>query len=194
MAEETMRVIVKNVVKAGSVWKIGAADSEGNVRTFTMHENDRDSGQPNTPPALNEDCIFVYATTTKEYQGKQQTTWWLNEVRMPQNPRAAEPLTHDERIAADQPQEIAEPKKDAYDVRQDETRISIEKQQALKFAVQFYAGSGVEPNVVVIVAWQFYNEFLSAPASPEDVDAALTEHLQSEVREAVGDPGPEYQQ
>ena len=92
MPDETVRVFIGNVAKQGKAWKIDASDERGAVRTYTMHENDRDTGQPNTPPNVGEDVILVYATQVKEFQGKQETTYWVNEVRMPSNPRnGAEP-------------------------------------------------------------------------------------------------------
>ena len=114
MPDETVRVFINNIAKQGKAWKIDATDNHGALRTYTMHENDRDTGQPTIPPDVGEDVILVYGTQTGEYQGKQTTTYWINEVRRPSNPRNAADVQHDGVSSADMrdaAQEIAEPKK-----------------------------------------------------------------------------------
>ena len=108
MPDETVRVFINNIAKQGKAWKIDATDNRGALRTYTMHENDRDTGQPTIPPDVGEDVILVYGTQVKEFQGKQETTFWINEVRRPSNPRNGAQEIAEERLAA---QEIAEPKK-----------------------------------------------------------------------------------
>ena len=87
MPDETVRVFIGEVSQRGNAWKIKGKDEGGAEREYTMHLNDRDTGQPNTPPNVGEDVILVYRPQTGEYQGKMQTTFWVNEVRMPGNPR-----------------------------------------------------------------------------------------------------------
>ena len=174
MAEqETVRVNVTNVATAGKTFKIKGQDDWGNEREYTMMTHDKDSGQPNTPPEFGELYLFVYGQSTGEYQGKTQTTYWVNEIRMAQPRNGNVPAAQPAQQAAPQPPQQNQPaEKDAYDVRQDATRVSIEKQQALKYAVAFYATSSVNPRDVVTVAWQFYDEFLAACASPAEMEAA----------------------
>jgi len=112
MAEqESVRVMVRNVAEAGQTYKIDAADELGNVRTYTMMKTDKQTGMQNTAPDLDGDYLFVYGTQTGEYQGKMQTTFWLNEVRMPQNPRPAPEPVQAGVAEAQAVSEIAEPKK-----------------------------------------------------------------------------------
>lgn len=102
MPDETVRVQIMEVAKFGKAWKIQGKDGAGAVRTYTMHENDRDTGQLTIPPECGENVLLVYGTQTGEYQGKQQTTYWVNEVRMMQANGDA---------PAPPPQQTAEPKK-----------------------------------------------------------------------------------
>ena len=204
MAEqESVRVMVRSVADVGQTYKIEGADEMGNVRTYTMMKTDRDTGQMNTPPNMDEDCIFIYGTQTGEYRGKQQTTYWLNEVRMPQMPR--DNATPPPPVQAEQPEtapENPEPIKDAYDMRQDATRISIEKQQCLKHATEYYSGSQSGPEDVVKAAWHFYEEFMLpelGPAAIErlmaDVQPDMTQEEQGEVIQNSSHsyaPQPEY--
>ena len=115
MPDETVRVNITHVARMGKAWKIDGADDGGNVRTYTMHENDRDSGAPSQPPNVGELVLFVYGTQTGEFQGKQQTTYWINEVRMAQ-PRNGTgppqtPFHGNMPDATAPPQESPEPKK-----------------------------------------------------------------------------------
>ena len=81
MAEqETVRVNVTNVAQAGKTFKIKAADDWGNEREYTMMTHDKDTGQPNVAPELGELYTFTYGTQTGEYQGKMQTTYWVNSI------------------------------------------------------------------------------------------------------------------
>ena len=83
MADDNVqRVNVIEANQAGKTWKVLAADDDGNERTYTMMAVDKDTGQPNEPPAVGEVLLFHYGIQTGEYKGQVQTTLWLNEVSM----------------------------------------------------------------------------------------------------------------
>ena len=209
--DNEMRVIVASTRKDRTGFKTQIGEADGSV-----HEQWFKLGQSATGcPEMGDDIIVQYNVSPPGagYEDRGPTYWcnsWMMArsdatpaAQVPVNPAYEQAAADMDRtnatppppVAKEQPiaaQESDEPKKDAFEQKQDATRVSIEKQQALRYAVEFYHNGGAESGDVVKVAWQFYVEFLSAPMPPEAMDKLMADVQDRGPNEGELAPPPEY--